>query len=343
MLLLDPARGAQAHRHAVAEAEDDQVIFARLPGGIDPTLAQRHRLLRRRVFGQPQAVAGFVQILGHVQRDRLQEGADAAVHFRQCHHRAQHGRGIVAARRAADHQPRDVAQCGDRVVVVEMAAEAALVAQRRDAHHHRVAVLAVAEELQAGRLAADLVAGVVEISEVLDFRHRQHADVGVTLCQAEDDGFVQQRIEHALVAEGLVQAFGDRINAALLRHVLTEQQRFRILAEQIVQRLIDLDRQMLRWLFLGQFGFAAERGDALVGVIEARGLGLDFVGRVRRQRPHHGFQRRQARAAVGILSGSETLRAGRFVQREDVVLRHQSRFQRNGRAAQQRIAGLDRA
>ena len=42
---------------------------------VDALLAERHRLVRRRVGGQPLAVAGLVQVLGHVQRDRLQEGA----------------------------------------------------------------------------------------------------------------------------------------------------------------------------------------------------------------------------------------------------------------------------
>src|SRR3546814_15528508 len=64
-----------------------------------------------------------------------------------------------------DHETRDVAQRGDRVVVVEMAAKAALVTQRRDPHHHRVAILVVAEELQTRRFATNLVRGVMERSE----------------------------------------------------------------------------------------------------------------------------------------------------------------------------------
>jgi hypothetical protein len=106
-----------------------------------------------------------------------------------------------------------------------MAAEAFLVTQRGHAHHHRIAVLVVGEELQRCRFAANLIAGVVEIRQVLDLRQRQHAHVGVALGEAEDHRFVEQRVEHAAALERLVQALGDGIHAALLRHVLAEQQR----------------------------------------------------------------------------------------------------------------------
>ncbi len=340
VLRLDGARGTQAHRHAVAEAEDDQVGRFRV---IDALLAQRHRLVRQGILGQPAAVAGFVQVLGHVQRDRLEEGAHAPVHLRQRHQRAQHHRRIVAAARAADHEAGNVAQRGDRVVVVEMPAETALIAERGDPHHHRVAVLAIAEELQAGRLAADLVARVVEIRQVLDFRQRQHAHVGVALRQAKDDGLVQQGVEHATRAEGLLQALGDGVDATLLRHVLAEQQRLGILREQVVQRGVDLDRQMLRAQLLGQLRLAAECGNAHALARRARGFGLDRRRRVRRQRRHHFLQRRQPRATVGVLGGGETLPARGLVQVEYLVLAHDAGFQRDRRRTQQRVGRFHRA
>src|SRR3546814_5491653 len=74
-----------------------------------------------------------------------------------------------------------------------MAAKAALVTQRRDPHHHRVAILVVAEELQTRRFATNLVRGVMEVRQVLDLGQRQHAHVGVTLGQAKDHGLVEQR------------------------------------------------------------------------------------------------------------------------------------------------------
>ena len=63
----------RAHRHAVAVAEDDEIVVAL---AVHAALAQRHRLVRRGIGRQPLPVAGFVQVLGHVQRDRLEEHAD---------------------------------------------------------------------------------------------------------------------------------------------------------------------------------------------------------------------------------------------------------------------------
>ena len=62
---------------------------------------------------------------------------------------AQHGRGVVRPGRAGDDQARDVTQAGQRVVVVEVPAEAPLVGEPGDAQHHRVAVLALGEEATA--------------------------------------------------------------------------------------------------------------------------------------------------------------------------------------------------
>ena len=85
-----------------------------------------------------------------VQRDRLQEHADAAVRLRRGQAGAQHGGRVVGPGRAGDDQARDVPQAGHRVVVVEMAAEPFLVGEAGDPHHHRVAVLALGEEGQRG-------------------------------------------------------------------------------------------------------------------------------------------------------------------------------------------------
>ncbi len=97
-------------------------------------------------------------------------------------------------------------------------------------------------------------------------------------------GLVEQRVEHARALERLVQALGDRVDAALLRDVLAEQQRLGILAEQIVQRVVDLDREMPRRQVLRQLFLAAEHGEALFRVVRAARFGVDLVRRVRRQR-----------------------------------------------------------
>ena len=91
----------------------------------------------------------------------------------------------------------------DRVVVVEVPAEALLVAEPGDAHDHRVGVRAVGEEAQARRLAAQLVLGVVQVGEVLDLRDRQQPADAETEAEAEDRLLVEQGVEHARRAEAL--------------------------------------------------------------------------------------------------------------------------------------------
>jgi hypothetical protein len=221
-----------------------------------------------------------------------------------------------------------------------MAAETALVAQAGDAHHHRIAVLAVGEELQRAGLAADLVAGVVEVGEVLDLRQRQHAEVGIALGKTEDHGLVEQGVEHPRRAEGLVQALRHRVDAALLRHVLAEQQGFRVLGEQVVQGLVDLDGEMARRLLLGQLRLAAEGLQAGLGIVVAGGLAVDDIGMAGRQRRHHLVQRGELRPAIGFLGGGEAPGADRFVELQHPGLRHQARHQRDLRRAQQGVAGL---
>ena len=287
---------------------------------VDAFLAERHRLIRRRIRELPLAVARRVQILRHVQRDRFEERADATVDFRQRHQRAQHHRRIVAARWTADDETGNVAQRGDRIVVVEMPAETALIAQARDAHHHRIAVLPVREELQRRRFAADLIAGVVEIRQILDFGHRQHAHIPETLRETEDHRFVEQRVEHARVLERFVQALGQRIYAAFLRHVFAEQQRFRIFAEQIVQRVVDQDRQMPRRLFFRQLRFAAEDLEAARSEIRALRFRRDFVGVIRRERRHHVVEFGQFRTTIRFFGRGETFLADRFVAFEQLLL-----------------------
>ena len=123
---------------------------------------------------RPDTVARLVQVARVVERDRLEEHAHRA-RRRRPPPRSVRSIGAASAGCAGrrDDEPGDVAQHADRVVVVEVAAEALLVAEPGDAHDHRVAVLAVGEELQARRLAAELVLGVVQVGEVLDLRDRQ--------------------------------------------------------------------------------------------------------------------------------------------------------------------------
>ena len=76
-------------------------------------------------------------------RDTLPSTVAAATQVRSI------GGGVVGPGRRGDDQAGDVAQHRDRVVVVEVAAEALLVAVAGDAHDHRVAVLAAARRTAA--------------------------------------------------------------------------------------------------------------------------------------------------------------------------------------------------
>ena len=72
------------------------------------------------------------------------------------------GRSVVGSHRRGDDEAGDVAEHPDRIVVVEVAAEPALVAEARDPDDHPVAVRALGEELQRRRLAPQLILGVVQ-------------------------------------------------------------------------------------------------------------------------------------------------------------------------------------
>ena len=79
---------------------------------------------------------------------------------------------------------------------MEVSAEPLLVSVAGDADHHRVAVLPVGEELQCRGLAANLVRGVVQVGEVLDFRDGQQAGHPGAEGQPEDGLLVEQRVEY---------------------------------------------------------------------------------------------------------------------------------------------------
>ncbi len=63
------------------------------------------------------------------------------------------------------------------------------------------------EERQRRRLAAQLVFGIVQIGEELDFRHRHEAVLRHADGQPEDRLFIQQRVDHPVRAEARPAAF----------------------------------------------------------------------------------------------------------------------------------------
>ena len=174
-----------------------------------------------------------------VERDRFEEHRHRAVGDRRRHAGAQHRRRVGGVAGAGDHEPGDVAQHADRVVVVEVAAEALLVGEPGDAHDHRVAVPPLREERQAGGLATQLVLGVVEVGEVLDLGDREQARHGRTEGDPEDRLLVEQAVEHPRRAGALLQAAGHPVDAALGADVLAEHEHVGSRREQVAERAVD--------------------------------------------------------------------------------------------------------
>ena len=110
---------------------------------------------------------------------------------------------------------------------MEVPAEAFLVGQPRQAQDHGTPELARAEELERRGLAADLVERVVDVGQVLDLRDRQQADVRGSLRDAQDRGFVEERVEDAPRAEPSLEVVGHVVHAALARDVLAEDDQLR--------------------------------------------------------------------------------------------------------------------
>ncbi len=333
VVALEPAQRAQAHPRAVRERHHEQVrAVAVAPRGADRDVGRR--IVRRR----PQAVARLVEVARRVERDRLEEDAHRAVGARGGDAGPQHRRRVVAARRRRDHEAGDVAQHGDRVVVVEVAAEPLLVAVARDPHDHRVAVPPGREELERRRLAAQLVLRVVEVREVLDLGDGQKAEVARADREAEDALLVEQRVEHAAHAGAPRQLGGDVVDAALPRHVLAEDDQLRVLREQIAERAVDVDREVARPLELGELS-APQRGARGRGR-RAGGLGGDRLGRARRERRHHLGGRGEARPARGLVGERGDARPQLLVLPAHLGRGARARLDEQPRGREHRIGGL---
>ena len=195
LLLGEPVRDPCRQVQPVRPRHDRQVG----PVADRARRADRDVLVRER--RRPRLVAVLDRVARVVQRDRLEEDADAPVHERRLGARHEHGGGIVGPRRRRDDDAGDVAQHADRVVVVEVPSEAPLVAVARDPDHHPVPVRALGEELERRRLAAKLVLGVVEVREVLDLGNREEPADRRPEREAEDRGLVEQRVEDPPGAE----------------------------------------------------------------------------------------------------------------------------------------------
>ena len=127
-----------------------------------------------------------------------------------------------------------------------MPAKALLIAEAGDADDHRVGILAVREEAQRRRLAADLVLGIVDVGEELDLGDREQVVMGGADAEAEDALLVEQGVDHPRRAEALVQLGGDVVDAALGPDILAGDDDIVVRQHQIGERPAQQPRHMLR-------------------------------------------------------------------------------------------------
>ncbi len=113
-------------------------------------------------------------------------------------------------------------------------------------HHDRHLQLALAAEVQLGQLGHELVETGEDEPVELDLADRPEAADRQPDGGADDPGLGQWRVQHAVLAEVLLQAVGDPEDAAELADVLAHHQDLRVAlqrrAQAHVQRLGDRDR-----------------------------------------------------------------------------------------------------
>ena len=221
-----------------------------------------------------------------------------------------------------------------------MAAEALLVAQARDAHHHGVAVLAVREELQASRLAAELVFGIVEVGEVLDLRHREQAGKAGAEAEPQDRLLVEQGVEDPADSEPPGQSPRHPVDASFAADVLAEDQQLRVGGQRIGETAVDRVRQRHRPGFLRQP--AAEGARTRRGIPGLGGPARHLAGVARRQRAGHLGAAGQAAVRHGLVGERPDPGAHRFVPADYLPRTEQAGRHDQARGPEQRVAGVVR-
>ena len=187
-----------------------------------------------------------MQIAHGIERDRLKEGNHALFFARQSHAFAQHPGRVSTIGRDRQNNAGNVAQDGNRVVIVEMPTKALLIAKPCDAQHHWVGELPFGKERQRCCFAANLIFGIVQIGEELDFGHWRKAILTHANRQPEDGLLIQKRVDHAILAKPLLQFLRDTIDAALKADIFAHHHNIRMGEHHIGHGPVDQARHDLR-------------------------------------------------------------------------------------------------
>ena len=92
---------------------------------------------------------------------------------------------------------------------------------------------------QARRFGNQLVQPRIDVVGKLDFRHRAQAIGPHPHCRADDPAFVDRGIEHAALAELLLQAGGGAEHPAEIADILAEHDHVAVALHHDMQRLVD--------------------------------------------------------------------------------------------------------
>ena len=225
-LVGQPGRGPQRHPHPVAEGDDGQVVGRADP--VDPGPADRHvagrpRARLRRSAASHSPSPSVVQVAGVVERDRLQEHADAAVH-----RGARPGRSAASARRRpAAPAPRPPARACRAVRPPSCRCGSARRSPpgrpaRRPAPPSGCGTRPCEKNCMVAASPRSWSSALCRYARYWISGTGSSPASPAPSAEPEDRRLVQQRVEDPGRAEPVPQALGHPVHAALGGHVLAE-------------------------------------------------------------------------------------------------------------------------
>mmetsp|Transcript_22394 Transcript_22394/g.35956 ORF Transcript_22394/g.35956 Transcript_22394/m.35956 type:complete len:437 (-) Transcript_22394:1972-3282(-) len=211
--------------------------------------ALRDQLIQRGIGPHPGPIARR-HIAHRIKRNGFNKDADPVLLAGQTVAFAQHHGRLCPIGRARNDQPRNVTQHGQRVVIVKMTAKPLLIAKPCDPQNHRVRPLPVRKEGQRRRLPTQLIFGIVQIGEELNFGHGNEPVMGHADGQTQNALLIQQRVDDPPRAKARVQLLGDAINATFAANIFAHDHGFWVGQHQVRHGPVDQAGHGLRLLHL---------------------------------------------------------------------------------------------